>query len=57
MLFNYLKKIQKKIYWKNFSHNPNAIPLLEKNLDKIDWHILSLNPNHFFFFFHFFYIN
>jgi hypothetical protein len=27
------------------SRNPNAIPLLEKNLDKIDWDILSINPN------------
>ena len=26
-------------------NNPNAIYLLEQNLDKIDWDILSLNPN------------
>jgi ribosomal protein L24E len=25
--------------------NPNAISLLEKNLDKIDWEVLSMNPN------------
>jgi hypothetical protein len=27
------------------SRNPNAIHLLEKNIDKIDWSELSLNPN------------
>jgi hypothetical protein len=27
------------------SGNPNAIKLLEKNLNKIDWSILSSNPN------------
>jgi len=27
------------------SLNPNAIPILEKNLDKVDWRYLSLNPN------------
>jgi len=26
------------------SLNPNAIPLLEENLDKIDWFNLSVNP-------------
>ena len=25
--------------------NPNAISLLEKNLDKVDWVRLSANPN------------
>ena len=25
--------------------NPNATHILEKNLDKIDWHWLSMNPN------------
>ena len=25
--------------------NPNAIHLLEQNLDKINWHYLSKNPN------------
>jgi len=25
--------------------NPNAIHLLERNQDKIDWHYLSRNPN------------
>ena len=28
-----------------FSKNPNAIPLLEKNQDKIVWWYLSANPN------------
>ena len=27
------------------SSNPNAIPILEKNQDKIDWSQLSYNPN------------
>jgi len=27
------------------SMNPNAIPILEKNLDKVDWAYLSENPN------------
>jgi hypothetical protein len=27
------------------SINPNAINLLEKNIDKIDWYYLSQNPN------------
>ena len=25
--------------------NPNAIHLLEKNPDKINWYLLSINPN------------
>ena len=31
--------------WKELSKNPNAIHLLEKNLDKINWYNLSFNPN------------
>jgi hypothetical protein len=27
------------------SFNPNAIPILENNLDKINWFMLSRNPN------------
>jgi hypothetical protein len=27
------------------SANPNAIPILEKNLDKVNWSSLSRNPN------------
>ena len=34
-----------KINWFYLSRNPNAIPILEKNLDKIDWICLSANPN------------
>ena len=30
-------------YW--LSSNPNAIHILEKNLDKTDWYWLSSNPN------------
>ena len=28
-----------------YNKNPNAIHLLEKNLDKVDWLMLSTNPN------------
>ena len=28
-----------------FSSNPNAIPLLEKNIDKINWECLIRNPS------------
>jgi len=33
--------------WTALSANPNAVPLLEKNLDKVDWNwpLLSRNPN------------
>ena len=34
-----------KLHWAVLSQNPNAIHLLEKNLDKVDWYVLSLNPN------------
>ena len=34
-----------KIDWDTLSKNPNAIHLLEQNMDKIFWHRLSLNPN------------
>jgi hypothetical protein len=27
------------------SFNPNAIHILEQNLDKVDWYCLSRNPN------------
>src|SRR5205085_101426 len=33
------------INWDSLSRNPNAIHLLEKNLDKINWNCLSSNPN------------
>jgi len=33
------------VNWEMLSGNPNAIPLLEKNLDKVDWEELSSNPN------------
>ncbi|GAF67664.1 unnamed protein product, partial [marine sediment metagenome] len=29
-----------KIVWTEFSENPNAIQLLEQNLDKVNWHYL-----------------
>ena len=31
--------------WNNLSANPNAIHILEQNVDKIDWDMLTLNPN------------
>jgi len=34
-----------KIKWSYLSFNPNAILLLEQNLDKINWCNLSYNPN------------
>jgi hypothetical protein len=33
------------VNWSYLSSNPNAIHLLEKNLDKVDWKELSENPN------------
>ena len=34
-----------KTNWIGLCQNPNAIPLLEKNLDKVKWEWLSENPN------------
>ena len=34
-----------KLEWNRLSVNPNAIHLLEQNMDKIYWHCLSKNPN------------
>jgi hypothetical protein len=34
-----------KLHWSALSAIPNAIHLLEQNLDKIDWYWLSENPN------------
>ena len=34
-----------RLEWFELSMNPNAIQLLEKNLDNIDWYGLSMNPN------------
>ena len=34
-----------KIDWDCLSLNPNAIHLLEQNLDKIRWYLLSRDPN------------
>jgi hypothetical protein len=32
-------------YWKQLSLNENAIDILERNLEKIDWYNLSINEN------------
>ena len=34
-----------KVSWFYLSENPNAIPILEQNLDKVVWLNLSFNPN------------
>ena len=34
-----------KLDWDALSRNPNAIHILENNLDKVHWHWLSTNPN------------
>ena len=34
-----------RLDWKELSRNPNAIHILEQNLDKVCWSYLSLNPN------------
>ena len=34
-----------KLNWKMLSLNPNAIHIIENNLDKVDWDWLSRNPN------------
>ncbi len=31
--------------WETLSGNPNAIHLLEQNLDKVSWYWLCYNPN------------
>jgi hypothetical protein len=33
------------LHWDILSRNPNAIYILEKNLEKIDWISLCKNPN------------
>ncbi len=35
---------QNKLDWRHLSANLNAIQILERNLDKIDWINLSRNP-------------
>jgi hypothetical protein len=37
--------IYNRIDWDYLSYNPNAIPILEKNLDKVVWYYLLRNPN------------
>ena len=40
-IFNF----HRNIYWTGLSGNPNAIHMLEQNLDVINWFWLSENPN------------
>jgi hypothetical protein len=35
----------KKLDWNTLSGNPNAVHVLEQNLDKVNWLFLSGNPN------------
>ena len=46
-MYNISKFFKKEtiISWYWLSRNPNAIDLIEQNLDKIDWDGLSRNPN------------
>ena len=44
-LSNIKPETHNAIDWISLSNNPNAISLLEKNLDKINWKLLSCNPN------------
>ena len=41
--FNWIQV--KKINWFELSKNPNAIHILENNLDKVYWNYLSYNQN------------
>ena len=36
---------ESKLNIRYLSYNPNAIHILEKNLNKVDWEILTRNPN------------
>ena len=42
---NELEKYNPKAFWNKLSLNPNAIHILEQNLDKVDWISLSRNSN------------
>ena len=46
---NFMKLLEwipfNKLNWSYLSRNPNAIHLLENNLDKVNWKFLSKNPN------------
>lgn len=42
--FHSLNQRDTSIIWNNLSKNPHAIPLLEKNPEKINWIYLSENP-------------
>jgi hypothetical protein len=45
MLEQMLEQNPENIDWSALSLNPNAFPLLAKNLNKIDWRNLSANTN------------
>ena len=37
--------VDERLDWFWLSKNPNAISLLEQNIEKINWRHLSINPN------------
>ena len=37
--------VNPKVSWASLSRNPNAIHILEQNLNKVSWWRLSENPN------------
>ena len=39
--FEFVFKNINKIDWENLSENPNAIPILERNMEKIKWKSFS----------------
>jgi uncharacterized cysteine cluster protein YcgN (CxxCxxCC family) len=45
--FHIIKKFPAEINWRGLSRNtnPDAIKILEKNFDKIEWEELSSNPS------------
>ena len=44
-MFKHKFILNKDISWTHLSSNPNAIHILEQNLDKINWSAASRNPN------------
>ena len=39
------EKQQGNLCWRYLSKNPAAIPILEDNLDKVNWYLLSENKS------------
>jgi len=45
VLIKWVVRFFSKLNWSELSSNPNAVHLLENNLDKINWSRLSRNPS------------